>query len=188
MRILPSLSWSFIILMTEKIPPREPRGKKKKANFLLWFSINSQRRQGHTMSASLPPHTKQTRGPARILVACLQSYSCLPKERASPHRLRTRSPGCATFTAKLRPGFVLPVLLIDELQTRVSRNLPLGLAYFLENPRKQLCLMIYIIKDITKDRDQDVPGAWQAVFFECDSCEPPNVGAKVIRVLCHVIF
>lgn len=140
------------------------------------------------MSASLPPHTKQARGPARIPVACLQSYSYLPKECASPHRLRTRSPGCATSTAKLRPGFVLPVLLIDELQTRVSRNLPLGLVYFLENPRKQLCLMIYIIKDITKDGDQDVPGARQAVFFGCDSCEPPNVGAKVIRVLCHVIF
>lgn len=132
------------------------------------------------MSANLPPHTKQARGPARIPVACLQSYSYLPKDHASPHRLRIRSPGCATSAARLRPGFVLPVLLIDELQTRVSRNLPLGLVHFLENPRKQLCLMIYIIKGITKDGDQDVPGARQAVFFGRDGCEPPNGGAKGI--------
>lgn len=50
------------------------------------------------------------------------------------------------------------MLLTGELQTRVSRNLPLGLVHFLENPRKQLYLMIYITKDITKDGDQDVPG------------------------------
>lgn len=32
------------------------------------------------------------------------------------------------------------------------------------------------------------PGAQQAAFFGRDSCEPPNAGAKGIRVLCLVIF